>query len=40
MVRLKKCRLSSEGIEGKVYDHCGSAPAFIVVDTDGKVVQM
>ena len=29
----------SEGIESKVYDHFGSAPAFIIVDTEGKDVQ-
>jgi predicted Fe-Mo cluster-binding NifX family protein len=27
-----------EGIESKVYEHFGSAPAFIIVDTDGKEV--
>ncbi len=26
----------NEGIESKVYDHFGSAPVFIVVDTEGK----
>ena len=31
---------SIEGIESKVYDHFGSAPAFIIVDTDGKVGRM
>jgi predicted Fe-Mo cluster-binding NifX family protein len=29
---------SHEGIESKVYDHFGSAPAFIIVDTEGKEV--
>jgi len=29
---------SHEGIERKVYDHFGSAPAFIIVDTEGKEV--
>ena len=29
---------SDEGIRSKVYDHFGSAPAFIIVDTDGKDV--
>jgi ArsR family transcriptional regulator len=29
----------NEGIESKVYDHFGSAPAFIIVDTEGKDVQ-
>ena len=29
---------SDQGIESKVYDHFGSAPAFIIVDTDGKEV--
>jgi ArsR family transcriptional regulator len=28
----------NEGIESKVYDHFGSAPAFIIVDTNGKEV--
>jgi predicted Fe-Mo cluster-binding NifX family protein len=28
----------NEGIESKIYDHFGSAPAFIIVDTDGKKV--
>ena len=28
----------NEGIESKVYDHFGSAPAFIIVDTEGKDV--
>ncbi len=28
----------NEGIESKVYDHFGSAPAFIIVDTEGKEV--
>jgi predicted Fe-Mo cluster-binding NifX family protein len=27
-----------EGIESKVYEHFGSAPAFIIVDTEGKEV--
>lgn len=27
-----------EGVESKVYDHFGSAPAFIIVDTEGKEV--
>jgi predicted Fe-Mo cluster-binding NifX family protein len=27
-----------EGVESKVYDHFGSAPAFLIVDTDGKEV--
>jgi predicted Fe-Mo cluster-binding NifX family protein len=27
---------SDEGIESKVYDHFGSAPAFIIIDTDTK----
>ena len=27
---------SNEGIESKVYDHFGSAPAFIIFDTEGK----
>lgn len=27
---------SNEGIESKVYDHFGSAPAFIIVDTEKK----
>jgi len=26
----------NEGVESKVYDHFGSAPAFIIVDTEGK----
>ena len=26
----------NEGIESKVYDHFGSAPVFIIVDTEGK----
>jgi predicted Fe-Mo cluster-binding NifX family protein len=30
---------SVEGIEGRVYDHFGSAPAFIIVDTEGNDVQ-
>jgi predicted Fe-Mo cluster-binding NifX family protein len=29
---------SNEGIESRVYDHFGSAPAFIIVDTEGKGV--
>jgi len=29
---------TNEGIESKVYDHFGSAPAFIIVDTEGKEV--
>jgi len=29
---------SQEGIESKVYDHFGSASAFIIVDTEGKEV--
>ena len=29
---------SNEGIESKVYDHFGSAPAFIIFDTEGKDV--
>jgi predicted Fe-Mo cluster-binding NifX family protein len=28
----------NKGIESKVYDHFGSAPAFIIVDTEGKDV--
>jgi predicted Fe-Mo cluster-binding NifX family protein len=28
----------NEGIESRVYDHFGSAPAFIIVDTKGKEV--
>ena len=28
-----------EGMESQVYNHFGSAPAFIVVDTEGKAVQ-
>ena len=28
----------NEGIESRVYDHFGSAPAFIIVDTEGKDV--
>lgn len=28
-----------EGVESQVYNHFGSAPAFIVVDTEGKGVQ-
>ena len=27
-----------EGMESRVYDHFGSAPAFLIVDTDGKDV--
>jgi len=30
---------SNEGIESRVYNHFGSAPAFIIVDTEGKDVQ-
>ena len=30
---------SNEGIESRVYDHFGSAPAFIIVDTEGNDVQ-
>jgi len=29
---------TNEGIESNVYDHFGSAPAFIIVDTEGKKV--
>jgi len=29
----------NEGVESKVYDHFGSAPAFIIVDTEGEDVQ-
>jgi len=29
---------SNEGIESRVYSHFGSAPAFIIVDTEGKDV--
>jgi predicted Fe-Mo cluster-binding NifX family protein len=29
---------TNEGMESKVYDHFGSAPAFIIVDTEGKNV--
>jgi predicted Fe-Mo cluster-binding NifX family protein len=29
---------SNEGVESKVYNHFGSAPAFIIVDTEGKEV--
>jgi len=29
---------SNEGIDSKVYDHFGSAPAFIIVDIEGKEV--
>ncbi len=28
----------NEGVESKVYDHFGSAPALIIVDTEGKDV--
>ena len=28
----------NEGVESKVYDHFGSAPAFIIVDIEGKEV--
>ncbi len=28
----------NEGMESRVYDHFGSAPAFIIVDTEGKEV--
>ena len=28
----------NDGVESRVYDHFGSAPAFIIVDTDGKDV--
>jgi predicted Fe-Mo cluster-binding NifX family protein len=28
----------NEGVESKVYDHFGSAPAFIIVDTEGRDV--
>jgi predicted Fe-Mo cluster-binding NifX family protein len=28
----------NEGVESKVYDHFGSAPAFIIVDTEDKEV--
>ncbi len=28
----------NEGVASKVYDHFGSAPAFIIVDTEGKDV--
>jgi predicted Fe-Mo cluster-binding NifX family protein len=28
----------NEGVESKVYDHFGSAPAFVIVDTEGKEV--
>jgi predicted Fe-Mo cluster-binding NifX family protein len=28
----------NEGVESKVYDHFGSAPAFIIVDSEGKEV--
>src|SRR4030066_1001407 len=29
----------NEGVDSRVYDHFGSAPAFIIVDTEGKDVQ-
>ncbi len=29
---------TNEGIESKVYDHFGTAPAFIIVDTEGEEV--
>jgi predicted Fe-Mo cluster-binding NifX family protein len=29
---------ANEGVESRVYDHFGSAPAFIIVDTEGKEV--
>ena len=29
---------TNQGIESEVYDHFGSAPAFIIVDTDGKEI--
>ena len=29
---------TNEGVESKVYDHFGSAPAFLIVDTEGKEV--
>ena len=28
----------NEGMESRVYDHFGSAPAFVIVDTEGKDV--
>jgi predicted Fe-Mo cluster-binding NifX family protein len=28
----------NDGVESRVYDHFGSAPAFIIVDTEGKGV--
>ncbi len=28
----------NDGVESRVYDHFGSAPAFIIVDTEGKDV--
>jgi ArsR family transcriptional regulator len=28
----------NKGVESKVYDHFGSAPAFIIIDTDGREV--
>ena len=30
----------NEGVESQVYDHFGSAPAFLIVDTEGKDVLM
>ena len=29
---------TNEGVESRVYNHFGSAPAFIIVDTEGKEV--
>jgi predicted Fe-Mo cluster-binding NifX family protein len=29
---------TNEGVESRVYDHFGSAPAFVIVDTDGQEV--
>ncbi len=29
---------TNEGMESRVYDHFGSAPSFIIVDTEGKEV--
>jgi ArsR family transcriptional regulator len=29
---------NNDGMESSVYDHFGSAPAFVIVDTDGKEV--
>ncbi len=29
---------ADEGIESKVYDHFGSAPAFLILDTEGKEI--